>query len=115
MVDSSRNTLYMYVYVFTCLHVTYRPVFSSIYVCVSARICHNFLPRTSVVKRVMAQAVIHQPFKIVTWVLSQASPCGICGGMVTLGQIYLQALYFFLSDSFHHCSIHTDLSLTDAV
>ena len=92
MTDSSSNTLYIYVYVFTRLHVTYRPVFSSIYVYESARICHNFLPCSSVVNRVMAEAVSRRPFKFVTWVRSQASPCGIYGGIVTLGHVYLQVL-----------------------
>jgi len=83
VVDSSCNTLY--IYVFTRLHVTCRPVFSSIYVYVSARICHNFLPRISVVKRGMAQTVSRRHLKIVSWVLSQASPCGICGGKSDTG------------------------------
>ena len=85
MVDSSRNILYMYVYVFTRLHVTYRPVFSSMYVYVLARLCYNFLSCSSVVTRGMAQAVSRRPFKTVTWVLSQASPCGICGGKSDTG------------------------------
>ena len=46
----------------------------------SARICHNFLPYSSVVNLGMVQVVSRRPFKIVTCVLSQASPCVICGG-----------------------------------
>ena len=95
MPDSSSNTLYIYIYVFTRLHVTCRPVFSSIYVYVSARIYHNFLPRISVVKRGMAQAVSRRPFKVVTWDLSQASPCGICGGKSDTGTgLSLSPIFF---------------------
>lgn len=31
------------------------------------------------------------------WVLSQGSPCEICDEQITMGQVYLQELRFFLS------------------
>ena len=55
-------------------------------------------------------------FKILTWVQSQAIPCGICGGKSdTATGLSPSPILFSLSESFHQCSILTDLSITDAL
>ena len=42
-------------------------------------------------------------------------PCGLCGGKVTYVQVFLQALQFPLSMSFHKCSILTKSSITNSI
>ena len=74
------------------------------------------MPYSSVVNRAMAQVVASRPFKIATCVLSQGSPCGICGGgILTLDRFISKQCSFPLSESFRQCSTPTDLSVTDAI
>jgi hypothetical protein len=44
--------------------------------------------------RAVAQSVNRWPFIAEVQVHAQVDPCGICGGQIALGQVFLQVLWF---------------------